>query len=1034
MIATIFKILYLLSPFIPLATFFYLVKFASRTKASKAFMEVQVFAFLWLLSELLMGLGFVPDFLLVGLTRLMFFLAVLVTWMVLRFVLIFFGLYKKNVNWFLPTLFFIIPFLFIVTIFSDFVVVSILPDKFFWEIYYVTGPLFPAISVFIALPLLLSLGFILYNYFQVKSEKTRRQLKYFGVGIFSTLTLGVFTNLISPLMGYDVPRLANFTALILVACLFGVIYFVGSSNIPIKEISFKFKIFLIFFSSLVVLMIFLYTFVVYVGGSIYERGEAEKALLFTKGISLKVENLIDDKAKELIVLSEDGSIRKDLQIANSRYQSNKKIEGFDFKEEEQEGPNFKNKEEKGMGGDSLHYLADSDHKIKEESYLDIYLTSKYGFNLSSTDYSYLNEEKIKNIRENKVLVTRKSEGKKNNKEYFLISKKITDANNRFLGAITGVIDLNSFSWWSDVSGEVEPGSSASVQEDIQDLRIIEKRQGEIVYSRNNKRKIDQDILEMVRSDNSHYSYKRDKYYQPQDLYVFSGVDSDYLSENKWSILLNYDVDSFLGYIDVIKRTVLIVMLIISVLAVAVFYYMIKVFFAPLEKLQEGVKKIEKGDMNYKIEVSSDDEIGRLSKSFNQMVESIKKSREEIDKKVESQTKQIVEQRDEMDKQKKAILNILEDVEEEKEKVEQERNRIRAMLHSIGDGVFVINNNRELVLFNKMAEQISGYSSKEVLGKKYDRFLKFVNEDGNKDAFVEDAFAKEEITFMAEDAELISKDGKNIPVSDSCSPVKNDQGKITGAVVVFRDVTKEREIDKAKTEFVSLASHQLRTPLSTISWYAEMLLNEDVGKINEDQKEFLQEVYTGNRRMVNLVNSLLNVSRIELGTLGVDPEPLDFKEIAESILKELSPSIKEKKLKIERDYDKKIPKIEADYNLVRIVFQNLLSNSVKYTPEEGEVSISLTKQSKYLLIKVSDSGYGIPKEEQDKIFTKLFRANNIAEKDAEGSGLGLYIVKSIIDQVKGKIWFKSKKNKGTTFFVKLPLSGMEKKEGSRTLNQ
>jgi len=251
------------------------------------------------------------------------------------------------------------------------------------------------------------------------------------------------------------------------------------------------------------------------------------------------------------------------------------------------------------------------------------------------------------------------------------------------------------------------------------------------------------------------------------------------------------------------------------------------------------------------------------------------------------------------------------------------------------------------------------------------------------------------------------------------------------VVVFRDVSKEREVDRAKTEFVSLASHQLRTPLSSVNWFAEMLLAGDAGKLTKQQNEFIQKIYDGNQRMVDLVNALLNVSRIELGTFSVEPEPTDIVEISKSVIEELTPQVKEKKLKIEEKYEK-IPKFSADPKLVRIVLQNLLSNAVKYTPEKGKVSADISLKNNNILIEIKDSGYGIPKDQQDKIFTKLFRADNVREKETEGTGLGLYIVKSIVDNSGGSISFDSAEDKGTTFHVSLPLSGMKAKEGSKRI--
>lgn len=256
--------------------------------------------------------------------------------------------------------------------------------------------------------------------------------------------------------------------------------------------------------------------------------------------------------------------------------------------------------------------------------------------------------------------------------------------------------------------------------------------------------------------------------------------------------------------------------------------------------------------------------------------------------------------------------------------------------------------------------------------------------------------------------------------------------LMGIFILYVRYVKEKEIDLAKSEFVSLASHQLKTPLTTISWYAELLLNGRAGKVAEKQKEYLEKIFHNNRRMVKLVNALLNTSRIELGTLAIEPKPVNLIEVVDSVLDELSVQIKNKRLQTERDYEKNLPVINADPQLTRIIFQNLLSNSVKYTPDRGIISLTIKTHQSDILIKVSDSGCGIPKAQQWQIFKKLFRADNVREKDPDGTGLGLYIVKSVIEQFGGKIWFESTQNKGTIFYVMIPLKGMEKKKGTKGL--
>ena len=261
-----------------------------------------------------------------------------------------------------------------------------------------------------------------------------------------------------------------------------------------------------------------------------------------------------------------------------------------------------------------------------------------------------------------------------------------------------------------------------------------------------------------------------------------------------------------------------------------------------------------------------------------------------------------------------------------------------------------------------------------------------------------------------------------------------KNKIIAFIATEEDITALREIDKTKTEFISIASHQLRTPLSALSWYAEMLINGDAGKLNTRQNSYLQEIYSSNRRMIELVEVLLNVSRIELGAFVVEPVSTDIVDLTQKEINEQKMDISKKKIDFSFYHEKDLPISQVDPKLLRIIIQNILSNSIKYTPDNGKVRIEVYKDKDNILFKFSDNGYGIPKTFQSKIFTRLFRADNVKLKSTEGNGLGLYIVKIIVDKSGGKIWFESEENKGTTFYVSIPIGSIIKKEGQDKTNE
>jgi PAS domain S-box-containing protein len=250
--------------------------------------------------------------------------------------------------------------------------------------------------------------------------------------------------------------------------------------------------------------------------------------------------------------------------------------------------------------------------------------------------------------------------------------------------------------------------------------------------------------------------------------------------------------------------------------------------------------------------------------------------------------------------------------------------------------------------------------------------------------------------------------------------------------ITRDITEAEEIDRIKSEFISISSHQLRTPLSIVRWCASALLEESTGKINKEQKEHINSIYSASKKMIKLTNAFLNVAILDLGVLNVSPVVTDFSEIAERALKELDFFIKEKEIKIVKKYQEKMPEVKADQRLLEIVFVGLISNAIKYSYPKQEITVEIKTDKDNVLVGIADQGYGIEKKDQDKIFKKFFRADNVKEEETYGTGLDLYIIKSIIKNCEGEIWFQSpnpeagKNKKGTVFFFSLPRKGTIKR--------
>jgi signal transduction histidine kinase len=248
------------------------------------------------------------------------------------------------------------------------------------------------------------------------------------------------------------------------------------------------------------------------------------------------------------------------------------------------------------------------------------------------------------------------------------------------------------------------------------------------------------------------------------------------------------------------------------------------------------------------------------------------------------------------------------------------------------------------------------------------------------------------------------------------------------VAIERDITKLREIDKMKTEFISLASHQLRTPLSAMKWFLEMFQAGDLGLLTKEQVGAIDNLNKSNERMIALVNSLLNISRIESGRITIEPEMTDVNSLIKTIIGDFKNIFELKNQKLFVEYSDSLPKVSLDPKLTREVISNLLTNANKYTDIGGTVTISVEPIGQDIKLTVRDSGYGIPEAEKNKVFQRFYRATNILKKVTDGTGLGLYLCKIIIDSSGGKIGFESKENIGSSFWFTIPLSGVVAKMG------
>ncbi|KKT89158.1 MAG: Multi-sensor signal transduction histidine kinase [Parcubacteria group bacterium GW2011_GWC1_45_9] len=368
-----------------------------------------------------------------------------------------------------------------------------------------------------------------------------------------------------------------------------------------------------------------------------------------------------------------------------------------------------------------------------------------------------------------------------------------------------------------------------------------------------------------------------------------------------------------------------------------------------------------------------------------------------------------------------------------------KNHLNAVVFSMGEGLIEVDTRFRIVSFNPMAQKILSASPGQLLNKDIRSVINAFENNAKvaeRDHPIVKAIGTGLKVVADLDKDLYFEDfnGRRFPVILSSSPIVLED-KIIGGVIVFRDSTEEKRFEEAESNFIATASHQLRTPLTSMRWFSEMLLLGDVGKLTKKQSHFLERVYQGAERMIKLIGLLLQVARSEAGKIRIEPVLTDIKEAVENLVRDASAKAEEKRQEIEITAEPSpFPKLAVDQEIFSIVVRNLLDNAITYSSKPGKIIISLSKNKDEVEISVKDEGIGIPKKSQEHIFEKFFRADNALAYSPDGWGLSLSLAKYLVEAWGGKIWCVSEVDKGAEFLFTIPESGMQVREGWARLNE
>jgi two-component system phosphate regulon sensor histidine kinase PhoR len=357
------------------------------------------------------------------------------------------------------------------------------------------------------------------------------------------------------------------------------------------------------------------------------------------------------------------------------------------------------------------------------------------------------------------------------------------------------------------------------------------------------------------------------------------------------------------------------------------------------------------------------------------------------------------------------LNVLSDA------VVAERSLMASIMDSIGDGVIVADVLGVIQLLNPKAKEILGLYGEDAVGQSAVEFIRRFDD-------VPHQLLREKFQQIVERGETFTTDVRiAIPSTRfynlQLGPVRSRDGMVHGMVAVLSDVTQLKEMDQMKTDLMSMVTHEIRTPLATVRGFAQILLKGGIA--GDKSKEFLEIINRQSNRLVNLVNDFLDITRIESGRQVITKGPVDVDKLIQNAVADLRPLADEKNIRLEYVAPGNVPAVFGDRNLIEQVLINLLSNAIKYSPKGAWARVALAQQNGSCAIAVSDNGLGIPKESIPRLFEKFYRVRCDDRKDIIGTGLGLSLVKQIIEVHQGTIRVESEHGKGSTFTFTIPVA-------------
>lgn len=413
----------------------------------------------------------------------------------------------------------------------------------------------------------------------------------------------------------------------------------------------------------------------------------------------------------------------------------------------------------------------------------------------------------------------------------------------------------------------------------------------------------------------------------------------------------------------------------------------------LSQISDALDLLKKGGSGHKLKINDQGEIGLIVSQINQLAQTYDST----------------------------ISNLQSD----KDIILSDRNKLNAIIYSITDGIIVLDLSFKILIVNKSLEEMTGFSGSELLGQPIENLIKIEIQNNVvpitktiKNLMVDSDPKK---IYRAE-AKVSGKDGNLATVKLTIAGISDSVKADLGAILIFHNITQERLFEQMQIDFVSMASHEFRTPLTSVISYLSILQSEAADKLDPEHRQFLDRAISSASQLSDLVNNMLSVSKIERTTLTIAPSTIDWAEQIQKAVDNNHNQAIQKNINLKISLESNLPKVLVDPLRIQEVLNNLIGNAIKYSPSgTGAVEIGSKVQADEILTYIKDNGPGISSVALPHIFEKFFRGPGSLESTNQGAGLGLFITKSIIELHHGKIWVESQEGRGATFYFTLPIA-------------